>query len=362
MSGSRRQSGAARPRSSGQHLPVHGSSREGGHFPVVGIGASAGGLDACRKFVSALPARNRMAFILVQHLDPTHESMMVDLLSGHTAMTVLQAANGMPLEPDHLYVIPPGTYLSVDDETLHLSPPQARHGARLPFDFLLHSLANDVGARAICVVLSGTGADGTLGLKSIKEKCGLVIAQDPDEADYDGMPHNAIMTGAVDLVLPTAKIPEAIIRYQRRMALTLIQNGSLPQDTPHDGLHEIIDLLRVKTAHDFSLYKPGTLQRRIERRMAMTAIETEGLGSVSRRPARRYERARPPRQGFADQRHELLPRREGVRSPGGKDRARPRSPPAARSSIAHLDRRVQHGRRDLFPRHAVPRANHSAEA
>jgi two-component system CheB/CheR fusion protein len=277
MSGSRRQSGAARPRSSGQHLPVHGSSREGGHFPVVGIGASAGGLDACRKFVSALPARNRMAFILVQHLDPTHESMMVDLLSGHTAMTVLQAANGMPLEPDHLYVIPPGTYLSVDDETLHLSPPQARHGARLPFDFLLHSLANDVGARAICVVLSGTGADGTLGLKSIKEKCGLVIAQDPDEADYDGMPRNAIMTGAVDLVLPTAKIPEAIIRYQRRMALTLIQNGSLPQDTPHDGLHEIIDLLRVKTAHDFSLYKPGTLQRRIERRMAMTAIETEGL-------------------------------------------------------------------------------------
>src|SRR4029077_12952045 len=180
MPGSRRQTGAARPVSSGHHVPVHGSHREGRHFPVVGIGASARGLDACRKFVNALPARNGMVFILIQHLDPTHESMMVDLLSGHTAMTVLQATNGMPLEPDHLYVIPPGTYLSVDNEPLPLSPPQARHGARLPFDFLLHSLANDVGARAICVVLSGTGADGTLGLKSIKEKCGLVIVQDPD--------------------------------------------------------------------------------------------------------------------------------------------------------------------------------------
>ena len=134
----------------------------------------------------------------------------------------------MPLEPDHLYVIPPGTYLSLDNGTLRLSLPQARHGARLPFDFLLHSLANDAGARAICVVLSGTGADGTLGLKSIKEKCGLVVAQDPDEADYDGMPRNAIMTGAVDLVLPVAKIPEALIRYQKRMAFTHLRNGSPP--------------------------------------------------------------------------------------------------------------------------------------
>ena len=181
--------------------------------------------------MDALPAGNGMAFILVQHLDPTHESMMVDLLAGHTSMTVRQATDGMPIERDHLYVIPPGTYLSVGDGALHLSQPQARHGARLPFDFLLHSLAEECGARAICVILSGTGADGSLGLKAVKEKGGLVIAQDPDEAGYDGMPRSAIMTGAVDLVLPVAKIPEALVKYGRRMALTRAQNDSRPQDS-----------------------------------------------------------------------------------------------------------------------------------
>ena len=213
------QAKAARPRPNRRPLPARGPARGSGDFPVVGIGASAGGLDACRKLVDALPADNGMAFILVQHLDPTHESMMVDLLAGHTSMTVRQATDGMPIERDHLYVIPPGTYLSVGDGALHLSQPQARHGARLPFDFLLHSLAEECGARAICVILSGTGADGSLGLKAVKEKGGLVIAQDPDEAGYDGMPRSAIMTGAVDLVLPVAKIPEALVKYDRRMAL-----------------------------------------------------------------------------------------------------------------------------------------------
>jgi len=160
---------------------------------------------------------------------------------------------------------------------LHLSPPQARHGARLPFDFLLHSLAEECGAHAICVVLSGTGPDGSLGLKAVKEKGGLVIAQDPKEAGYDGMPRSAIMSGAVDLVLPAAKIPEALIKYARRTALTRTQNGLRPQDEAQDWLPEIITLLRTKTAHDFTLYKQGTLQRRIERRMAMAAIETDGM-------------------------------------------------------------------------------------
>jgi len=148
-------------------------------FLIVGIGASAGGLDACRKFLAALPADSGIAFILVQHLDPDHESMMVDLLASHTTMTVSQAADGMPIERDHLYVIPPGAYLSVADDILHLSQPRARHGARLPFDFLLQSMALACGPRAVCVILSGTGADGSLGLAAIKEKGGLVIAQDP---------------------------------------------------------------------------------------------------------------------------------------------------------------------------------------
>jgi two-component system CheB/CheR fusion protein len=245
---------------------------------VVGIGASAGGLDACRKLVGALPTGNGMAFILVQHLDPTHESMMVDLLAGHTSMPVRQATDGMPIEREHLYIIPPGTYLSVGDGALHLSQPQARHGARLPFDFLLHSLAEECGARAICVILSGTGADGSLGLKAVKEKGGLVIAQDPDEAGYDGMPRSAIMTGAVDLVLPAAKIPEALVKNGRRMEFTRTQSALRAQDTAPDWLPEIIDLLRTKTAHDFTQYKQGTLQRRIERRMAMAAIATGDVG------------------------------------------------------------------------------------
>jgi two-component system CheB/CheR fusion protein len=252
-------------------------SRGRGDFPIVAIGASAGGLGAFRKLVAALPAGSGMACILVQHLDPNHESMMVDLLAGHTSMTVRQATDGMLIEAEQLYLNPPGSYLSVGNGALHLSQPQARHGARLPFDFLLHTLADEYGARAICVILSGTGADGSLGLKAVKEKCGLVIAQDPEEAGYDGMPRSAIATGAVDLVLPVAEIPEALVRYGRRITVARAHEGARPHDAEPGWLPEIIDLLRTKTNHDFRLYKTGTLQRRIERRMAMTAIETDGM-------------------------------------------------------------------------------------
>ena len=235
----------------------------------MAIGASAGGLDACRLLLDALPPNAGLAAILVQHLDPTHESMLVELLSSHTSMKVRQATDGMTIEREHLYVIPPGAYLSVQGGALRLSEPQERHGARLPFDFLLHSLAEDFSSRAICVVLSGTGADGSSGLKAIKEKAGLVIAQDPEEAEYDGMPRSAILTGAVDLVLPAAKIPEAILKYASRA-----QNSGLVDEPAQDWLAQIIELLRTKTAHDFRLYKQGTLQRRIQRRMA---LETDDM-------------------------------------------------------------------------------------
>ena len=264
-------------RSTQRPLPAQVAAYGPEGFPIVGIGASAGGLEACRKLADALPARSGMAFILVQHLDPTHESMMVDLLAGHTPMVVRQATEGMPVEPDHIYVIPPGTYLSVGGGVLHISLPQARHGARLPFDFLLHSLAEECGAHAIAVILSGTGADGSLGLKAVNENGGLVIAQDPDEAGYDGMPRSAIMTGAVDLILPVAEIPGALVRYDRRMDLVQTQKKSPPDDETPDWLPEIIELLHAKTGQDFRLYKPGTLQRRIERRMAMAAIESDGI-------------------------------------------------------------------------------------
>jgi two-component system CheB/CheR fusion protein len=259
--------------SSGGGSPTSGAAEGLANFAVVGLGTSAGGLEACRRLLAALPARTGMAFILIQHLDPAHESMMVDLLTGHTSMIVLQATDGMLIEPEHLYVIPPGTYLSVGSGALRLSPPQARHGARLPLDFLLHSLAAEYGTRAICVILSGTGTDGSLGLKSVKAKGGLVIAQDPDEAAYDGMPRNAIMTGAVDTVLPIAQIPQALRDFNHQALPADAPARPTERDTERDWLHEIITLLRTKTAHDFTFYKQGTLQRRIERRMMITAIE-----------------------------------------------------------------------------------------
>ena len=244
-------------------------------FAIVGIGASAGGLDACTKLISSLPAKSGMAFILVQHLDPHHESLMVELLQSHTAMAVVQAADGMMIAPDHFYVIPPGAYLSVRKGRLHLSSPTAPHGARLPFDFLLQSMATELKARAIGVILSGTGADGSIGLSAVREAGGFVIAQDPADAEYDGMPNAAIAAGAVDLILPTAKIAEALTNQDNQATPAA---AATPDSQTLQFLPEIIALLRTSTRHDFSLYKHGTLQRRIERRMALASITRHDMG------------------------------------------------------------------------------------
>ena len=225
--------------------------------------------------MDALPTPNGMAFIIVQHLDPSHDSMMVDLLAGHTSMLVLLATDGMKIERERVYVIPPGVYLSADKKAaLRLSKPQARHGARLPFDFLLNSLASEHGARTVCVVLSGTGADGSLGLRAVKESGGLVVAQEVSEADYDGMPRSAIATGAVDLVLRTAKIAEALVARERGRVFVPEGKRSSAQRSVEDLLPDIIALLRTKTVHDFGLYKHGTLERRVERRMALAGVKT----------------------------------------------------------------------------------------
>ena len=269
-----RQAATAPRRPRRRSLPRRGTAHD--NFPVVGLGASAGGLDAARRLLAALPLSTGMAFIRIQHLDPTHVSMMVDLLAGHTPMKVQQAADGMPLEREHVYLIPPGAYLSIGSGALRLTEPWERHGARLPFDFFLRSLAEEHGEHAIWVILSGTGGDGSLGLKAIKEKGGLVIVQDPGEAEYDGMPRSAIMTGAADLVLPVAKIPEILAKYGRQLVLNGGRKGQAPDDHAADRLAEFINLLRTKTAHDFALYKPGTLMRRIERRMALAAVDDNG--------------------------------------------------------------------------------------
>src|SRR5271165_6360945 len=175
----------------------------------------------------------------------------------------------MPLERDRVYVIPPQAYLSVREGMLRLSQPQAPHGARLPFDFFLSSLADGYGERAVCVILSGTGADGSVGLKAISEKGGLVIAQDPAEASYDGMPRSAIATGGVDLVLALKDIPKSLVAHsRRRRAVRPVQAGR-PVPMLGAAVAAIIDAVKHRTGHDFTQYKDGTLLRRIERRMGM---------------------------------------------------------------------------------------------
>jgi two-component system, chemotaxis family, CheB/CheR fusion protein len=245
---------------------------------VVGVGASAGGLEAFSKLLDALPGETGMGFIVVQHLDPTHESLMVELLSAHTTMNVLQATNGMTIRRDHVYVIPPGNYLSIAQGALQLSRPVARRGARLPFDFLLRSLAEEFGARAISVILSGTGADGSIGSRAIRLKGGLTIAQQPDEAAYDGMPRSAIAANVVDLTLPIAGIPAALINYDKKRLPVFAAVPSSPEPSTRDWVHDIVELLRTTTAYDFTLYKPGTLKRRIERRVAMASIPAANMG------------------------------------------------------------------------------------
>lgn len=247
--------------------------------PIVAIGASAGGLDACRAFLKALPPKTGMAFIFVQHLDPSHQSLIVDLLASHTTLTVSEAVDGTIVEREHFYVIAPGTYLTIQKGILQMSRPSGQQRVRLPFDFLLRTLAEDAGDRAMCVVLSGTGADGSSGLVEIRKSGGLVIVQKPEEAAYDGMPHSAVMTGMVDHVLPLADIPNALLEYSgRQNAERDTIPGNLNETSrPTSSLSlsffdQIIDLVRSKTAHDFRSYKQGTLKRRVERRMGLLAI------------------------------------------------------------------------------------------
>ena len=243
----------------------------GDHFPVVGMGASAGGLGAFRTFLAAVPPKSGLAYILVQHLDPVHRSMMAEILATHTPMPVVEAAEGMPIKPDHVYIITPGRYIAVRDGAMHLSIPRGHEAVRMSFDVLLESLAKEYRERAVAIVLSGTGTDGSVGAKAIKEAGGLVIAQDPDEAEYEGMPRSVIATGAIDLILPLEKIPESLGKYARHEYLKR-EKTKAEVITAGTGMAKIVDLLRKKTPHDFTLYKDGTLGRRIERRMALANI------------------------------------------------------------------------------------------
>src|ERR1051326_8285921 len=346
---------ASRPRTTTQRASLSLTSRKralanaDANFPVVAIGASAGGLEAFRALLAALPVRTGMAFILVQHLDPTHASMLADLLSPHTGMTVLEASQDLPLAPNHVFVIPPGRFLAVTDGALRLSRPGDGQGVRMPFDFLLHSLAASFGERAVCIVLSGTGNDGSAGAKEVKAVGGLVMAQKPEDAEFDGMPRGAIATGAVDLVLPVTQMPKALARYGGHRYVRNV--GNEPASPLGDALRQIIDLLREKTSHDFALYKAGTLERRIERRMALAGIEGGGALRRSAEPGRR--RTPASRRRSVHQCHAVFSRQEGLRPFGGTKRSRNRTRASTGPADPHLGDGLQHRRGSLFHRHAL---------
>lgn len=239
--------------------------------PVVAIGTSAGGLDAASKLLDALPADTGMAFILVQHLDPHQDNLLVDLLSDHTAMTVVEAVDGGALAADHVYIIPPGQYLSVRGGTLHVSASQPGQGVRMPFDVLIRSLAEACGAQTACLILSGTGTDGSSGLVPFKAKGGFIVAQKPEEAEHDGMPQSGIDSGLVDKIVTLAKMPGVLAEFAARVLRTADQRRDHVDDGA-SGLADILAYLKETTRHDFRRYKPDTLKRRIERRIGLVGL------------------------------------------------------------------------------------------
>jgi two-component system CheB/CheR fusion protein len=245
-------------------------------IPVVAIGASAGGFDALKKFFNALPPEPGMAFVLVQHLDPTHESSMADLMSRYTLLKVLQAKDGMKIESDHLYIIPPNRDMGMINGNLQLIEPLEPHGLRLPINFFLNNLADDQKENSIAIIFSGYGSDGTMGIKSIKAAGGMVMAQDPGTADSDSMPASAIQTGLVDFILPPEEMPEKLISYVDSAHKT-IKKILTPKDETEQALQKIFMLIRNRTGHDFSYYKENTVYRRISRRMNVHQIDNMSI-------------------------------------------------------------------------------------
>jgi two-component system CheB/CheR fusion protein len=241
-------------------------------FPIVGIGASAGGLETLELFLRNVPASSGVAFVIVQHQDPTHKSMLAELLQRATPMRVMQVEDCTRVQPDCVYVIPPNKDLSLLHGVLHLLDPVARRGLRLPIDFFFRSLAEDAEERSIGVILSGMGMDGTLGLKAIKGKAGIVFVQDPASAKFDGMPRSAVGAGLADVVGPVETLPGKILAYLHHVPL-MAKPGLAEKDQGHSAFEKVVILLRSQTGHDFSLYKKNMVYRRIERRMGIHQID-----------------------------------------------------------------------------------------
>lgn len=255
---------------------------------MVGIGASAGGLEALEELFAAMPADTGMAFVVVTHLHPTHKSLLPELLGRCTSLPVVEAADGVKVEPNRVYVAPPGSMLAILGARLQRMDLPVAPAPRLPIDYFLRSLADDQGERAICVILSGTGTDGTLGLRAVKGGSGMAMVQEPSSARFSGMPASAIATGLADFVLAPRAMPQRLVAYSREPYLAGAEGpagalGPAPASMPGaaaredsdlvpEPLQKIFVLLRARTGHDFSGYKPSTIRRRIERRMAVHQI------------------------------------------------------------------------------------------
>lgn len=243
-------------------------------LPVVGIGASAGGLAAIRDFFQHMPDDSGLAFVVVVHLSPEHESHLADLLQPYTTMPVEQVNKTLAMEANRIYVIPPGANLSAIDTHLRLTDLEELRRQRAPIDHFFRTLSESHHETAVGVILTGTGSDGTVGLRRIRQRGGLTIVQDPNEAEYDGMPQSAISSGIVDLVLPLAEMPEHIIRFATtEPAIPVPTDDQELDEVAGRAVRTILALVRAQTGHDFSRYKRSTIMRRIRRRMQMNHLE-----------------------------------------------------------------------------------------
>ena len=242
-----------------------------GKFPIVGIGASAGGLEALEQFLKNVPDKSGMAYVVVQHLDPTQKGMLPELLQRISKMKVFQVEDLMKVKPDCVYVIPPNKTMSIFKGVLHLFEPVEARGLRLPVDFFLRTLADDQEEYAVGIILSGMGSDGSSGIRLIKEKNGIVLVQEPDTAKFDSMPRNAIGSGVVDIVAPPEKLPSELVNFLKQ--IPVVKSNLNIEVKDKSALEKIIILLRTQTGNDFSLYKKNTIYRRIERRMSVHKID-----------------------------------------------------------------------------------------
>jgi len=242
--------------------------------PVLGIGASAGGLEALAEFFGHMPPDSGLAFVVVTHQQPAHSSLLAELLRKRTAMPVHQVTTAIVIEPNHVYVSAPGTNLALLHGVLQPMEMDQQGGVHFPIDFFFRSLAEDQQDRAICLILSGAGSDGTVGLQAIKGAGGGALVQKVTTAEFDGMPRSAIATGLVDYVLPVDYMPPLLVALARSPYLRPETTPPVPAGLAADLLRQIVVLLRSRTKHDFSAYKPTTLRRRIERRMLINQTQT----------------------------------------------------------------------------------------